>query len=117
APSGQFGQIGALGVGCEDGPILSPHPPHRIDVGNKRLAILSSRPSADHSLRGQFATGDDADVQVFDLAGRRVARQRITASESTTSSVALPRGLPNGLYLVRITQGTQTASGRLILLN
>ena len=63
------------------------------------------------------ASGQDAEVGLFDLAGRRIGRTRqaVLTDEPQSVELALPRPLASGLYVVRVTTGTESARMRLLI--
>jgi Right handed beta helix region len=116
ASSGPFGQIGALGVGCEDGPSFTPVRPHATNLPGGKLFIRVATPSVDGAIAIETPTSDEAELSIYDLAGRRVGSSRVSPGSSVSSSLQLPSRLPNGVYLVRVTQGSSSATHRLVLL-
>jgi hypothetical protein len=115
APTGPYGQIGALGVGCVGGaPVAVGDPSVKED--SRTLAIRGANPSLRGCISLQLATSDEAELGVFDLAGRRVAVQRLIPARSGVSEVILPAALPNGVYLVRLAQGPRVMTRRITLL-
>jgi hypothetical protein len=115
APTGPYGQIGALGVGCAGGAPVAVGDPS-VDDDSRTLAIRGANPSFAGRITLQLVTSDEAELGVFDLAGRRVAVQRLIPARSGVSEVILPAALPNGVYLVRLAQGPRVMTRRITLL-
>jgi hypothetical protein len=67
------------------------------------------------TLTFSLPTADQVRLEVFDALGRRVATvEEGTRSAGTHEVTFTARALPPGLYLVRLTAGSQTATRRLI---
>jgi hypothetical protein len=58
-----------------------------------------------------------ANVDVIDASGRCVSTQSITGAGSHTVAVRPSRALPGGLYLVRVRQGSESRSIKVVLLD
>lgn len=85
-----------------------------------RLALAGARP---HPARGAavlvftLPRAGDATLEVFDVAGRVVAREplRAAAAGQHAHAVSRERALAPGLYLARLTQGEQHATARFVV--
>ena len=86
-------------------------------IGANGLAIAPlANPARGRIVLAAVLTGTEAaNVELFDVAGRRVVTERIVAS-SGGQNVAIGRGaeLASGVYLVRLTQGGRGASTRVV---
>lgn len=92
------------------------------DTGPLALALEGSRPNPalDGQLRMHFTLPDDtpATIELFDLAGRRIAGQVVGALGAGRHSVDITGGrrVPAGVYLVRLSQGVRQRTARAVVL-
>jgi hypothetical protein len=72
-------------------------------------------------VRVSFAlpTGEQAMLEIVDVAGRRAATREVGSLGAGRHTVDLgaERGLPAGVYFLRLTQGTHRATARVTVLN
>jgi len=78
-------------------------------------------PSPRGQLNARFTLGDEAAppaIEVFDVAGRRVARRDVGALGPGVHEIDLrgERAMPSGVYLMRLTQGANAEVRRLVVL-
>jgi hypothetical protein len=79
------------------------------------FALTGARPETDgRGLRVylSLATTEEATLELLDVAGRRVERHAIGAREPGSHEVGVrtDRRLPAGVYMVRLTQGSRSAT-------
>ncbi len=83
------------------------------------LGIRSAAEQGPGRVRVEFtaAPGQDAEVGLFDLAGRRIGRTRLAVltDEPQSVEIAMSRPLASGLYVVRVTAGAESARMRLLV--
>lgn len=74
-------------------------------------------PVTARSVRVSFELPDDvpATLDLYDLAGRLVARRDVTGIGRRTVDLAGDRPLASGMYLVRLTQGVYTRTDRVVV--
>ena len=73
------------------------------------LALSALRFVPGVGVRAAISTPVDARFELFDLAGRRIAAQSITAGEVTLAGTA---ALPSGLYFGRLVAGKDAITGK-----
>ena len=100
-------------------PILLP-PPVAIVAGEPRLAVsgVSLTPgSSVPLLQMTVPSVAPARLELFDVAGRRLADRSFTPTAAGRNAIPLAeaRGLHAGIYLVRVTQGGKRAVGRALI--
>jgi hypothetical protein len=112
APSGLYGQIGALGVGCNR---LADVPPAGATAG----PTIQPNPARGRVSLAPPWPGGGATAEIFDLQGRRMWSGATTpgqpALEWKGSRDSGGRCSP-GLYLVRFSRGAETRYARLVWL-
>jgi hypothetical protein len=93
-------------------------------VGGWRLSLEGARPNPTVGAAGlhvwfTLPSAEPASLEVTDVAGRRVARQEVGLLGAGSHRVTLPRSprLPPGLYFLRLTQGTQRLSARVVAID
>jgi hypothetical protein len=83
------------------------------------LAGLRPNPSRASALRVQFTlpTNEPAQLELYDLSGRRLRTQDVGALGAGTHVVNLSAGsrIAPGLYLVRLTQGSASRTSRAVV--
>jgi hypothetical protein len=85
-----------------------------------RLALIAPRPNpTDRDLTVSLSLPDaaPAQIEVLDLAGRRVVVREVGSLGLGNHVVNLSAGrnLPAGVYLVRLTQGEQAVTTRAVV--
>lgn len=87
-------------------------------AGTSRLAVVALLRSAGVvQAIVSVPSPDAATLELFDLAGRRVATTRFAGTAGTRQlTLATDRALPAGVFFTRITQGAHTATRRAALL-
>ncbi len=83
------------------------------------FALHAVRPNPTHgALRVEFslAPGQAATLELLDIAGRRVAVHEVGALGAGRHQLELRQGLPAGVYLVRLVQGTQARVMKAVVL-
>jgi hypothetical protein len=101
--------------------------PGTIDVPERlpgtRLALLGAWPNPSHgrvlSIRLSLPSQTPAMLECFDVSGRRVASNSLTSARSGVQrvSIGLRATSPPGVYLVRLTQGRERRSMRVVMLD
>jgi hypothetical protein len=91
--------------------LFLPDPPPDDDVAGETIAV---RPRRDgFAVRLVLATGGDAQVDVFDVRGRRVATVDGGTLGAGSATLDVPmRGRPAGIYFVRARLGPATTVAR-----
>lgn len=114
------GSYGYRLVYTEDG-VETRTPETRVRMPGLSLAIeqIAPNPTAVGSLRVAFRLASDAagQLEVLDVLGRRWAAHRIEAGSPARSTWRPTAGArwPAGLYLVRLTQGSETRTARFVV--
>ena len=83
------------------------------DRAGKGLTIDRLFPNTDaQTLMLEVTSGrnEEATVEIFDAAGRQVSARKMSLWDGTNALNVPTVGLANGLYVVRITRGLETAS-------
>ena len=84
------------------------------------LALHATNPASNNQFRVTFTlpSGADARLELFDIAGRRHERRELVSlvPGSQTIELSASEPLPNGLYLVRLTQGNNAKTARVMLI-
>jgi hypothetical protein len=91
-----------------------PRPSHRIAIDG-----MNPNPTAgESSVRFSLSGSAPCRLELFDVAGRRVHGQDVVAPRPGPQTVRLAprRTLSQGLYLLRVTQGHETAVTRLTII-
>lgn len=111
APAGLYGLIGALAVGCATAPL-------GVDSRSASLALLvGPNPSAGGVRFTLPASGRAGELEVLDLAGRRVWSTRVAAhAEFATWSGAVRGARATGVYFTRLRRGSEVVTQRFVLL-
>jgi len=75
--------------------------------GSRFALAVASNPARGELRLGMTISHDqDASIELLDVAGRRVLTRNLPAGASLREErIALPSGLPSGVYLVRLRQG------------
>jgi hypothetical protein len=106
-----FGRVVVRRVGRKDGVVA--------ELAPERLAIESVLVSEHGGLRAAISTytGDPATLELFDLAGRRLAREVVTFAPGGASTVQLvPRShLKTGVYFVRLVQRQEAMTQKIVV--
>lgn len=101
------------------------HAPRRVSstMYDQPSAGLEIRNITPNPVRGAFAirwsgrSGEPVDLEVTDVAGRRVRSERFDAVGVGERETRFDRGdLPAGLYWIRLRQGNETATRRLAVI-
>jgi hypothetical protein len=86
----------------------------------ERLAIESVRVSEQGGLRASISTyaGDPATLELFDISGRRLAREVVPFAPGGASTVEVAPGshLKAGVYFVRLAQGQEKQTEKVVVL-
>jgi len=86
--------------------------------GDRELNVFPNPIAKDASLgiqlSGDWSTDQRITADLYDVQGRLLTKLPGLAG-GTTSSLALPRGLKGGIYLLRINQGQHSADRRIII--
>ncbi len=113
APSGPYGQIGALGVGCDPARPQGSHAVVESQLDRSTgPTVLSVRPGKHDGidLNLNLPSAGLLSIEAFDIQGRRVAAgewRHFGPGQHTVELVA--EGLAPGVYLVMVRQGRETA--------
>jgi hypothetical protein len=89
--------------------------------GSRGLSLSGARPNpATRGLLVAFALADDqpAELEVFDLNGRRILKRDLggLGPGEHVCDVGTPRGMAPGVYLIRLTQGSQSVTTKATVL-
>lgn len=108
----RYGGIRALKLG--PGGVLDAS---AVAVPDSRLALSAPRPNPSRgslNFRIELLAGPAARLELYDLAGRRVASQSLGDLSAGSHSVAfnVPLGLRAGIYQARLVQGARTVAVR-----
>ncbi|HEY6865956.1 MAG TPA: T9SS type A sorting domain-containing protein, partial [Candidatus Eisenbacteria bacterium] len=88
-----------------------------MDSPHTSSTPISEKNSANVRATVSLPDGAPAEVDLFDTAGRRLARQALEG-RGGTAEIVLPgtASLPAGLYFGRIVSGRASIAGRVIVL-
>ena len=66
-----------------------------------------------------LAEAGASQIELFDVRGRRVAGREVRGESGRHDAIDLAemQSIPVGVYLVRLTQGTQTRVGRVVVVD
>ena len=81
-----------------------------------RLALAIPPTTAKLALLLDLPRNEPAAIEVFDVAGRRVLSQDVSALGPGRHRIQLQEALASGLYLVRARQGTEAVVVRAVVL-
>lgn len=115
------GQRYGYRIGILDGPWEGIAGEVWVDVPGARLALQSIEPNptgtGDVAITFSLATGAAASLELLDLAGRRVSFRDLSSMGSGPHAIAVPirRGLAPGVYLVRLRQGADVVSKKIVV--
>ncbi len=125
-PSGSWYAVTALDVNGNEGPaaLIGPSATSTVPIApplELALARPQPNPAVGGGLTARFTlpAGAAARLELVDVAGRAVVTREVGALGAGTHAVDLaPRGgLAAGLYFLRLTQGAQTRSARITVLD
>jgi hypothetical protein len=89
-----------------------------VPTGPLQIAGFRPNPAAHGgSVAFSLASRAPTRLQVLDLAGRRVLDRELTPSSAGPQLVPLVGTMRSGVYLIRVTQGGRTVTGRGVVLN
>jgi Right handed beta helix region len=116
APSGAYGQIGALGTGCQPQVLaVDPRVVSGVTIGNVAPNPLVS--GREITVSFSLPQPASATMDVLDAGGRRVAGQALAASGAGSHQVKLHvDDLPPGIYWLRVAQAGRAASSKIAIL-
>jgi hypothetical protein len=116
APSGAYGQIGALGTGCQPQVLaVDPRVVSGVTIGNVAPNPLVS--GREITVSFSLPQPASATMDVLDAGGRRVAGQALAASGAGSHQVKLHvNDLPPGIYWLRVAQAGRAASSKIAIL-
>jgi hypothetical protein len=94
----------------------------RVTPSEFRFALMGARPNpsprGDLSIAFSLASRDPAQLEMFDLGGRRVQSRRVETLGPGNHVVSLRgSGLRPGVYMIRLSQGTRRLTSRVVVLN
>ena len=119
--AGSYYKISATDVNGNESSYTLLTPQGTLDAGNggpPRFALEGARPNPARGNRlnlwFSLPSSDAARLELMDVSGRRVADREVGSLGAGQHLVDLAEGrtLPAGIYLVRLTQGTNTRVGR-----
>lgn len=94
-----------------------------VDVVSPASSSISLAPAGSNPVRGgalamrfSLVSSSPASLELFDLAGRRIAGREVGGLGAGTHTVDLGKGLEPGLYLVRLTQEASQRIARVTVL-
>jgi hypothetical protein len=125
APSGGYYKLSAVDLNGNESPFALVGPGQTLDapaVPAVAFALEGARPNPAIDGRVSIAfslpSGEPAKLELMDLAGRRLMERAVGGLGAGRHVVDLAAGgrLPAGLYLVRLTQGTNTRITRVAAL-
>lgn len=100
----------------------APRGPHAVEKPGLRI-VQGDHSRDEITIRFEVAAKEQVSIEVFDTAGRAVRtlvdRQELTAGTHGLSWDGVDRSgrrLPRGVYLVRVSLGAQTVTGKALLL-
>jgi len=86
-------------------------------LGSKATASLSVYPnpaSETATIAWESASNGAVDISVMDLQGRLLTSKKVQQSQTNNHQLSL-EDYTSGIYIVRLTDGTQTATSRLVI--
>ena len=125
-PAGSFYKLSAVDAHGNESMFASLTPAGTLEVGGDRrlsfaLAGPHPNPARGNRMRVEFvlAVATPARLELLDVSGRLVAAREVGTLGAGSHSIDLAAGrrLPPGLYLVRLTQGTETRTVRAVVLD
>ena len=95
--------------------------PQREKASSFALEGVRPNPARRGSLVVHFtlAEAGASQIELFDVRGRRVAGREVRGESGRHDAIDLAemQSIPVGVYLVRLTQGTQTRVGRVVVVD
>ncbi|HKQ57275.1 MAG TPA: choice-of-anchor Q domain-containing protein [Candidatus Eisenbacteria bacterium] len=106
-----------LGIVGGDGETMTPEVEVLVPVFAIALHGTVPNPSSGRPLMASFtlASGDDATLELFDVAGRQIARREVGSLGTGYHVVPMVSGLDPGVYLVRLTQGPKSIQRKAVV--
>jgi hypothetical protein len=121
--AGSYYKLSAVDIHGNESPFSLLGPGGTLDVGGSPLAFALGRlpnPSLGGRLAVTFSLPSDAraTLVLVDVSGRQVSAQEVGAMGAGSHSISLAAGgrLAAGMYFVRLTQGTRSATARVTVL-
>jgi hypothetical protein len=124
--AGSYYMLSAVDRNGNEGPYAALGPNNTTDVGDGGVLAFALEPVHPNPARGpsvtiQFTLPSDgpAKLEMLDVSGRRVASRDVGVFGAGRHAVDLrsDRALPAGLYLVRLTQGSNARVTRVAIVN